>query len=79
VQDDWAVFSKAADDFNAALHNDGMTIDDVVAMQNDTHMEEGPKMDAVMSAASELSSLRTARALGAIALEARKDCGVSLD
>jgi hypothetical protein len=79
VKDDWAFFAKAADDFNTALHNDGMTIDDVAAMQNDPHMEEGPKMDAVMSAAAELSSLHMARVQGALGTEAKKDCGVSLD
>lgn len=79
VKDDWAAFSKAADEFNTALKNDGMTLDDVAAMQNDPHMEEGPTMDAVMAAATALSSLRVARAQGNIATEAMKDCKISLD
>ena len=79
VKDDWATFSKAADDFNTALEKDGMTIDDVAAMQNDPNMDQGPTMDQVMSAAAELSSLRTARALSAIGIEAQKDCNVNLN
>jgi hypothetical protein len=79
VEADWAAFSEAADEFNTALRNDGMTLDDVVKMQNDPHMEAGPKMDTVMAAASALSSLRVARAQGAIAEEALKDCKISLE
>ena len=79
VKDDWAAFSTAADEFNTALHNDGMTLDDVAKMQTSKHMEEGPAMDAVMKAAGALSSLRIAHAEGNIALEAQKDCKISLD
>jgi hypothetical protein len=79
VKDDWTAFSQAANEFNTALHKDGMTLDDVAAMQNDPHMESGPKMDTVMAAASALSSLRIARAEGNVGEEAHKDCGISLD
>jgi hypothetical protein len=79
VKDDWATFSDAADRFHTALHDIGMTIDDAVAMQNDPNMETGPQMDALMDAAASLSSLRTAKAQGAIAESAQKDCDISLD
>jgi hypothetical protein len=79
VKDDWAAFSSAADRFNTELDENGMTINDAVRMQQTGQMEHGPEMDRLMAAAHDLGSLRVAEAQGAIATEAKKDCGVDFD
>jgi hypothetical protein len=78
VKGAWATFSMAADTLSARLRRSGMTMDDIMHMQNG-HMSSGPRMAAAMRAAQSLGSTAVTKAQAGIRGDVQKVCGINLD
>lgn len=78
VKGAWATFSKAADTLSTRLRRSGMTMNDMMHMQNG-HMSSGPRMVAAMRAAQSLGSTAVAKAQAGIKGNVQRVCGINLD